>query len=361
MAHQIETNGTEAAAIFARTDPWHRLGTTVRGQAFSAEEAMTIGHLGGWRVRKAPLIAHDVTADGVTTIDAPGYATVRDNPFTGRAEALGVVGAGYEPLQNEDHAEFLNNLADQSGAVFDTAGSLRGGRQVFITMQLPESLAIGGTDAVDLNIAALNSHDGSGAFRILVTPVRVVCANTQAAALAAHASSFSIRHTRNAKAAVAAARDALGLTFAYVEAFEAEAERLIQTTLTDGAFDALIEAAFGPLDPDASERTKQADADRQNVFSAPAGRGFFLLVVHVHQVGVLCRAGTMGMPRLVAVRCIWTSLCSAAARLVRRPSTSPSQPRSLASAMRSSRLLMICWSRSCWAGSGRSIGQRMPR
>ena len=208
-----------------------------------------------------------VTAEGVTTIDAPGYATVRDNPFTGRAEALGVVGTGYEPLQNEDHAEFLNNLADQSGAVFDTAGSLRGGRQVFITMQLPESLTIGGTDAVDLNIAALNSHDGSGAFRILVTPVRVVCANTQAAALAAHASSFSIRHTRNAKAAVAAARDALGLTFSYVEAFEAEAERLIQTTLTDGEFDALIEATFGPLDPDASERTKQADADRQDVLS----------------------------------------------------------------------------------------------
>ena len=213
MAHQIETHGSEAAAIFARTDAWHRLGTTVRDRAFTAEEAMTLGHLGGWRVRKAPLIAHEVTADGVTTIDAPGYATVRDNPFTGRAEALGVVGAGYEPLQNEDHAEFLNNLADQSGAVFDTAGSLRGGRQVFITMQLPDSLTIGGTDAVDLNIAALNSHDGSGAFRILVTPVRVVCANTQAAALAAHASSFSIRHTRNAKAAVAAARDALGLTF----------------------------------------------------------------------------------------------------------------------------------------------------
>jgi phage/plasmid-like protein (TIGR03299 family) len=267
MAHQIETNGSEAAAIFARTDPWHRLGTTVRDQAFTAEEAMTLGHLGGWRVRKAPLIAHEVTANGVTTINAPGYATLRDNPYTGRAEALGVVGTGYEPLQNEDHAEFLNNHADQSGAVFDTAGSLRGGRQVFITMQLPNSLTIGGTDAVDLNIAALNSHDGSGAFRILVTPVRVVCANTQAAALAAHTSSFSIRHTRNAKAAVAAARDALGLTFSYAEAFEAEAERLIQTTLTDGEFDALIAATFGPLDPQASERAKQADADRQEVLS----------------------------------------------------------------------------------------------
>jgi transposase InsO family protein len=33
-------------------------------------------------------------------------------------------------------------------------------------------------------------------------------------------SSFSIRHTKNAKVAVQTAREALGLTFAYCEAFE---------------------------------------------------------------------------------------------------------------------------------------------
>ena len=32
MAHQIETHGNRAAALFARTDPWHRLGTTVAGR-----------------------------------------------------------------------------------------------------------------------------------------------------------------------------------------------------------------------------------------------------------------------------------------------------------------------------------------
>ncbi len=47
MAHEIETHGDQAAAIFARTDAWHRLGTTVRGRAFTAEEAMELGHLGG--------------------------------------------------------------------------------------------------------------------------------------------------------------------------------------------------------------------------------------------------------------------------------------------------------------------------
>ena len=83
---------------------------------------------------------------------------------------------------------------------------------------------------MDLNIAALNSHDGKSAFRLLV------CANTQHAPLRDHVSSWSIRHTWNAKTAVQAARDTLGLTFAYVEAFEVEAERMINTTVTDARF-----------------------------------------------------------------------------------------------------------------------------
>jgi len=198
MGHEIERHGSEAAAIFARVDAWHRLGTTVAGEAFTAEEAMELGHLGGWGVRKVALTAHELTDTGVTSVPAPGFATVRTNPFTGAAEALGVVGAGYVPLQNEEHAEFLNLLADASGAVFDTAGSLRGGRQVFVTMRLPEGMLVGGQDRVEVNIVALNSHDGSSSFRVLVSPVRVVCANTQTAALGNHLSSWSIRHTRDA-------------------------------------------------------------------------------------------------------------------------------------------------------------------
>jgi phage/plasmid-like protein (TIGR03299 family) len=267
MAHLIETHAQQAAAVFARTDPWHRVGTTVAGEAFTAEEAMRLGHLGGWDVRKVPLRATEVTAEGTTTLDVPGFATVRTNPFTGAAEALGVVGAGYTPLQNEEHAQFLNLLADQSGAAFETAGSLRGGRQVFVTMRLPRHLTIGGRDRINLNIAALNSHDGNSAFRVLVTPVRVVCANTQRAALSNHVSSWSIRHTRNAKAAVQAARDSLGLAFAYVDAFEVQAERLINTPTTDAEFFALVADVFGTPEPDAPQRQRTAHQQRQRTLA----------------------------------------------------------------------------------------------
>jgi hypothetical protein len=52
-----------------------------------------------------------------------------------------------------------------------------------------------------------------------------------------HESSFSIRHTLNANSAVQTAREALGLTFTYVDAFQVEAERLIQQSMTDAAFE----------------------------------------------------------------------------------------------------------------------------
>ena len=70
-----------------------------------------------------------------------------------------------------------------------------------------------------------------------------------------------------------------------------------------------------------------------------------------------------GIPRsvLVRLRRIEASFCSAAPRLISIPSTSPCQPWVWASSRRACRLAMISSSRCCWAGSGRSIGQRTPR
>lgn len=255
MSHEIETNGTQAAAIFAREDAWHQLGTTLP-DAFTAQDAMTIGRLGGWNVRKTPLTTTEITEDGVATIEIPDkFATVRTNPFNGNLDYLGIVGPWYTPIQNEEHCDFLNTLVDESGAHFDTAGSLRGGRDVFVTMKLPTTMMVGGVDQLDLYIAAFNSHDGTSAFRLMTTPVRVVCANTQRLALQQNNGIFRIRHTRGAQGQIEQARQGLGLTFKYLEAFEAEAERMVQETLTHGQFMDIISREFGAAD-DASKRAK---------------------------------------------------------------------------------------------------------
>ena len=222
----------------------------------TAEEALTYAHLSNWDVRKSPLF----TEEGLAVPNR--FATIRNNPFEeGKVDVLGVVGSKYEPIQNEDHADLLNVLVDESGAHFETAGSLRNGTQTFITMKLPETMTIGGVDEVETYIAALNSHDGTKAFQFIVSPVRIVCANTQAMAEQKAKSRFSVRHTKNgAEGIITQARETLNLTYKFVEAFEKEAEKLIQKSMDEAEFYSIVENLYVmPNDPSELIRTRVED------------------------------------------------------------------------------------------------------
>lgn len=237
MAHELDITNGVASFANSRSDAWHRLGTPV-GHAMTAREALEASHLANWNVRKMPLVIPQppvITPDGVTTappVAVPDmFATVRDNPvMAGQVDYLGVVGTKYEPVQNEASCAVLDAITDEAGAHFETAGALRGGRETFVTMKLPKSMMFegrdGSKDRTDWYLAALNSHDGSSKFRLLLTSVRIVCANTQAAAIADAKSTFGIRHTAGARVAIHEARTALGLAWRYMDAFENEAAAL---------------------------------------------------------------------------------------------------------------------------------------
>lgn len=253
MGHELDITDGQASFASAQIDAWHRLGQVLPG-LMTAQQALDAAHLAGWNVRKVPLWVDGdpvITDDGV----APGerikvkgkWATVRTNPIDGGTNVLGVVGDQYTAIQNEEHADLLNTLVDESGAHFETAGALFEGRQTFLSMKLPRTIELRGSQGVDrteLYLVALNSHDGSSAFRLLVTPIRVVCANTQAAALNRRVSSFSVRHTVNAAQHIQVAREALGMTWAYVDAFEQELERLIHQEKTNAEAEKILRKAF---------------------------------------------------------------------------------------------------------------------
>ncbi len=237
--HNIDITEGVASFANARSDHWHRLGQTV-GHTMTAREALDAAHLANWNVRKMALHVQPkpvITDTGVTTpaplVVPDFYATVRDNPINGELDVLGVVGAKYTPVANEASCELLDALVDAAGdAHFETAGALKGGRETFITVKLPNTMqfnaADGSVDTTEFYIAALNSHDGSSAFRLLVTPIRIVCANTQAIAISRARASFSIRHTGGARESIAEARNALKLTWRYIEEFEAQVSALYE-------------------------------------------------------------------------------------------------------------------------------------
>src|SRR4029078_5896129 len=94
---------------------------------------------------------------------------------------LGVVSDGYTVVENRDCFEFLAKLLG-SELVFESVGSLWGGRQVFITARLPDHITVGG-DEVCPYVVLSAWHTGTGAIRAMTTPVRERCANTARGAL----------------------------------------------------------------------------------------------------------------------------------------------------------------------------------
>ncbi len=257
MAHELETlaNGQTAFAS-ARLSAWHQLGT-ITEDCMTADEIMTKAFLGGWKVRKIDLQGVEVTDDGVALITCPDrWMTVRTNIVTGATEYLGVVGEDYTTVQNEQVAEVLDKLVDESGAHFETAGSMRGGRSVFVTMKLPTAMKVAGVDDLDLYLAATTSHDGTSALRVDATPVRIVCANTQRAAFARTKGFYVFRHTSNVHSQISQAREAMGLMWRYLETFQAAADRMINEALAMGEFEKIV-AQLWPLADDAAEQTKK--------------------------------------------------------------------------------------------------------
>lgn len=265
MAHNLDTTNDRASFVSAREDAWHRLGT-VLDHSFTAEEAMKEGLLGGWDVRAIPLEVAD-PATGVVVPVSDRRAILRTNPVNRQPEYLASVGNAYHIIQNEEHAELLNALVDESGAHFETAGAINGGRQVFITMKLPGHLMVGGVDQVDTYLAAVNSHDGSTPFTIMTTPVRIVCENTLNIALGARTGMYRVRHTSGAqKMILGQAREALDISFKYLDDFQEQAERLINTEMTQMEFEKIVTKEFGVPD-DAPKAAVTRAEDRLDQFA----------------------------------------------------------------------------------------------
>ncbi|MEU8264681.1 DUF932 domain-containing protein [Micromonospora sp. NPDC048999] len=257
MPHELETftDGTTAFAS-ARLSAWHQLGTVTRN-TMKAEEIMAAAQLGNWGVRTIRTVGIDLV-DGVE-VQIPAddkRMTVRRNPVNGQTDYLGIVGTDYTVVQNEQCAEMLDRLVDQvGGAHFETAGSLRRGKSVFVTMKLPDAMEIAGVDPMDLYLIGTTSHDGTAALRVDASPVRVVCSNTQRAAFAHAVGHYTFRHTSNVNSQISQAREALGLMWKYMETFEKAAERMLHTEMTMREFENVV-AQVWPVKDNASEKTR---------------------------------------------------------------------------------------------------------
>lgn len=247
--------------IYSAVDTWYGLGNIIPGGTTDIDKVLTLGGL-DWHVTAEPL----TYPWGEETKTVPGmFATARND--TG--DPLGVIGSMYANggiIQNRTAFEFLQDLAGRYDVPFESAGPLRGGRTTFVSMRLPDTVRIdvdGVNDEVVMFLVALNSFDGKSPFRVIVTPWRPVCRNTERFALRDAKVSWTVRHTARALTNMERARQSLALSLRYVEAWKDEEETLARTTMTVDEFLAVCsDDELWPLADDAKQTGKTRHGTR---------------------------------------------------------------------------------------------------
>lgn len=236
MAAAVET------MFYTRERPWHGLGTMVM-EAPDSKSALQLAGL-DWSVTQKGLM----TSDGIAI---PGFkANIRSTDD----RVLGVVTDRYKVVQNEGAFAFTDALLGE-GVRYETAGSLRGGRRTWILAKLPQKYIISG-DEITPYLVFMNSHDGSGAIKAAMTPIRVVCMNTLNLALSTAKRSWSTNHVGDIKGKLEDARYTLLYADRYMAELGKAIDDLSRIKLSDKKVYEYIDALF-PLADDPSPQQKK--------------------------------------------------------------------------------------------------------
>ncbi len=250
MAHEVESIMYVSNEENGRFVPWHGLGTPVE-DAQTSKEAIKIAGL-DWTVEAKPIYNDK-------GIEIPGYkANTRDIDD----KVLGLVSNRYKLVQNSEAFDFTDSLI--GGDVrYETAGSLLGGKRIFLLAKLPEKKILG--DDFDNYICFTNSHDGTGAIQACMTPVRVVCQNTLNLALGQATRKWSTKHIGDIESKMEEARQTLQLAELYMDNLAVVADQLANTTVTEAEAAAIIDEIY-PISEDASDRTKRTIQKKKEDF-----------------------------------------------------------------------------------------------
>lgn len=223
--------------FYTREKPWHGLGVRVE-EAPTSTDALRLAGL-DWEVAQEPIF----TEAGDTIA---GYkVNVRDRD----RKVLGVVSDRYRIVQNREAFSFTDALLG-NGVRYETAGSLQEGKRVWLLARLPREYIIAG-ERISPYLVFSNSHDGSGAVRVALTPIRVVCNNTLNLALERASRSWSMIHTGNISDKMQEAKDTLFMAETYMDSLGEEFERLRRQKVTDSQLKEYVEQLL-PLEKEAT-------------------------------------------------------------------------------------------------------------
>ena len=251
MAHNIET------MFSVREKPWHyeetKDVTKLIQEAPTSKEALELAGL-DWDVVQTPVYME-------SGIEIPNYkANVRSTDNA----CLGIVTDRYKIVQNTEAFAFTDAIVGETedGVVkYETAGSLCGGKKIWLLAKMPTKKVL--DDEIDPYMFFSNSHDGTGAIKVGMTPIRIVCNNTLNMALNSAKRQWSTKHVGDMQSKLEEAKFCLQMADKYMQRLDEEADRLANAKLYKEQIDEILDELF-PIDDNDTERKKrtvQAEKD----------------------------------------------------------------------------------------------------
>ena len=207
---------------------------------------MELAHL-DWEVTAEPIRTDFGVVDGYSAI------VREDRPAT----VLGIVGDGYEIIQNRAAFDFTEALLE-TGALYESAGALGRGERVWVLARIPQAdFEVGNGDQHQSFLCFATSHDSSLAATVKVTDVRVVCQNTLAMALHGNGANLKIRHTKTASDRLNAAQRMVSNTVQSSRSLADKMQLLAKRRLTRASIGEILDKLF----PRPAEGASQARRD----------------------------------------------------------------------------------------------------
>lgn len=240
--------------------PWHKEGVSVEGLANSAEAIEASGL--DWQVEVEPVYL----ANGDEVEDSKAIVRQSDK------KVFNILGNRYTPLQNKEAFEFFDGVVGEEEAIYETAGSLKGGKVVWLLAKMPDYIRIGNSDDVIQKYVLLaNSHDGSAPVTVQTTPIRVVCNNTLNVALKKSTNRIKVRHTKNMIVNLEQGRQAMGLVNKIYTQLEEIYNGMDQVQLTTNTMDEYLNNVLNGGKEEVATRTENKIMDVKDVYERGAG------------------------------------------------------------------------------------------
>lgn len=230
----------EAASHTGRPLFWNAVGTAVEG-AVTAKELLEVADL-DWTVSKQAI----QTMDGRRIPDR--FSLERSDTM----ESLGIVSDRYQEIQNAEALDVLDSVVASGDAKYEAGWSLKGGGTVGVTAKLPDGVSVAGDDH-DVYLLLRTSHTGRGGLELYVASIRLACTNMVNQAIRGAKSRYTIPHIGSVQGKIQEAREALGVTFTYVDAYKELGEELSSLEMTDAKLDMFLEELLDNRGERASE------------------------------------------------------------------------------------------------------------